>query len=70
MEIRDFPECEPIRIFGCTECSILLITYQDNKFIKCPNCKRGITVFADYNYVLLKIGAAVKDWDIQALAKS
>lgn len=47
---------QPIRIFGCSDCELLIIEYPDIDFVSCPWCRRQIDVYASYSYVAFASG--------------
>jgi hypothetical protein len=44
---------DPIRIFGCQRCSILLVVDTDREVESCVNCKRILDVYSDYKNLLI-----------------
>lgn len=47
---------QPIRIFGCSDCELLIIEYPDVDSVSCPWCRRQIDVYACYSYVAFSSG--------------
>lgn len=65
---REVGPKQPIRIFGCPDCELLIIEYPDVDSISCPWCRRQIDVYASYSYVAFASGVTFsKTFDGQAV---
>jgi hypothetical protein len=53
-------ETDPVRIFGCHDCAILLMCSPDHKGAICPNCQQALEVYADYKYVMFQVDLAAR----------
>jgi len=51
----EMPEMEvnPVNVFGCFKCSILVIQYDHINVMNCPLCDATLDVFVNYKYVAL-----------------
>lgn len=53
------PESDRVRIFGCSDCSCLIIHYCNVVEILCPRCNKGIDVFGEYCSMAFADGIAM-----------
>ena len=47
---------QPINLFACPDCELLIFEYPDTDSINCPWCRRRIDVHVRYSYVAFAEG--------------
>ena len=47
---------QPVNLFGCPDCELLLFEYPDTESVNCPWCRRLIDVHARYSYIAFAKG--------------